>query len=130
MQAVNHPVHQLLARVRAGEPVEFSDTMDAIQACYVYTPSAFSVGQGADTVASAAGINEGSCRILALARIHGLSRDETLALFGRYYREDVLQHPEGNDHANIRRFMRYGPDSVSFERMPLEPKQEDQQHGQ
>ena len=30
---------------------------------------------------------------------------ETLSLFGHYYRDDVMGHPEGDDHRNIRNFL-------------------------
>jgi len=35
--------------------------------------------------------------------------------FGRFYREDVLGNPEGNDHANIRNFMESGWGGVKFD---------------
>lgn len=61
-----------------------------------------------------AGRNEGSCKISALARLHGLDQSQTLALFGDYYRKDVLENPTGNDHQNIRNFMRDGWDGIVF----------------
>jgi len=48
-----------------------------------------------------------------------LTNEQTLALFGRYYREDVLGNPNGNDHANIRNFMQTGAQGVRFEKFPL-----------
>ena len=42
----------------------------------------------------------------------GLSKEETLALFGGYYR-DVVATPEGDDHPNIRNFMKSGWDGVT-----------------
>ena len=41
----------------------------------------------------------------------GLSKEETLALFGGYYR-DVVATPEGDDHPNIRNFMKSGWEGV------------------
>ncbi|MFT4047340.1 MAG: HopJ type III effector protein [Solimonas sp.] len=46
--------------------------------------------------------------MLAFAKLQGLSEAETLACFGRFYREDVLKNPDGTDHQNIRNFMRTG----------------------
>ena len=39
---------------------------------------------------------------------------DTLELFGRFYRDDVLGKPDGDDHGNIRNFMKSGWDGVSF----------------
>lgn len=97
--------------------VSFDDTMAAIAAAYAFTPTAFTNGD----VVNAAGQNSGSCKLLAFAKLNGLTKEETLACFGAYYREDVLKHPDGNDHQNIRNFMRYGWDGVTFETMPLAP---------
>lgn len=51
----------------------------------------------------------------SFAKLNQLSKDETLALFGDFYRTDVLQNPEGTDHQNIRNFMVSGWDGISFE---------------
>ncbi len=93
------------------ERIEFADTIAAIESHYDYTPTAFRNGE----VENGAGQNGGSCKILAFARLHALSEPETLACFGRYYRDDVLKHPEGSDHPNIRNFMRSGWGGVKFE---------------
>ncbi|WP_428312797.1 HopJ type III effector protein [Hydrocarboniphaga sp.] len=100
------------------ELVEFADSIAAIESHYDYTPTAFRNGQ----VESAAGQNAGSCKIFAFARLQQLSAEETLACFGRYYREDVLRHPHGDDHANIRNFMRSGWDGIAFEGQALKPR--------
>lgn len=93
------------------ERIEFADTIAAIESHYEYTPTAFRNGE----VENAAGQNGGSCKIFAFAKLQDLSESETLACFGRYYREDVLQHPDANDHQNIRNFMRSGWSGVAFE---------------
>ena len=62
-----------------------------------------------------AGTNEGSCKIFAFAQLHHLSEQATLACFGQYYREDVLQNPQGNDHGNIRNFIKQGWQGITFE---------------
>jgi hypothetical protein len=50
-----------------------------------------------------------------------LNEKQTLACFGKYYREDVLRHPENDDHANIRNFMLYGWEGIVFEGEALTP---------
>jgi len=105
--------------------IEFAETIAAIESHYEYTPTAFRNGD----IENAAGQNGGSCKIFAFAKLHGLSQNETLACFGRYYREDVLQHPDASDHQNIRSFMRSGWSGIAFatealnaHRTPLETK--------
>ncbi len=92
------------------EQIEFADTIAAIESHYEYTPTAFRNGE----VDNAAGQNGGSCKIFAFAKLQGLSVNATLACFGRYYREDVLQHPDASDHQNIRTFMRSGWRGIAF----------------
>lgn len=92
------------------EQIEFTDTIAAIESHYEYTPTAFRNGE----VESTAGQNAGSCKIFSFAKLQGLSVNETLACFGRYYREDVLQHPDASDHQNIRTFMRGGWSGIVF----------------
>lgn len=107
-----------LAGVRAGEPVAFEETLAVIDGAYRFTPTAFSNGPHHNR----AGDNNGSCRIFAFARLHGLSEGETLALFGQHYRERVLAHPGGSDHTNIRQFMRTGWAGIRFAGEPLTPR--------
>ena len=95
--------------------IEFADVMQVINDSYTFTPVRFTCGEAVNE----SGSNEGSCKILAFGRIHDLSQAQTLALFGRFYREDVLGHPDGTDHANIRNFMLCGWSGVSFESEPL-----------
>ncbi|MFZ5561535.1 MAG: HopJ type III effector protein [Pseudomonadota bacterium] len=111
----------LLERLKQGT-ADFEDVIAYIGAHYDYRPTRFSNGRGADSVINAAGQNEGSCRLFALARHKGLSEEDTLQLFGRFYRDDVLKHPEGGDHANIRRFLQDGWAGIRFEGEALHPK--------
>jgi hypothetical protein len=99
--------------------IEFEDTMSAIAEMYEVTEVPFSVGD----VVSAAGDNMGSAKIFSFAKLANLDEAATLQLFGRYYRVDVLKHPEAQDHANIRAFMRGGWGCVSFpEGLALSPR--------
>ena len=56
---------------------------------------------------------------LAFAQMQGMAEGEALACFGRYYREDVLKHPQNQDHANIREFMRKGWAGLNWHGTPL-----------
>lgn len=111
-----------LQRVRQGESVEFSQALEEIERGYEFHPTAFSIGSEADGVTNGPDQNQGSCRILAFARLHQLTEAQTLALYGHYYRDEVLSNPEGSDHANIRAFMRLGWDAVQFDGNPLKPR--------
>jgi len=102
----------------APESIEFDDTMAVIEANYTFSPTAFTNG---DTD-NEAGQNNGSCKILAFGQLHNLSVEQTLACFGKFYREDVLNHPQAEDHQNIRNFMQSGWDKVSFKGKALSTK--------
>ena len=109
-------VEQLIQQLKDNpESVEFEQVMEAIAAGYDYSPTRFVNGLGEEKAVNEAGTNEGSCKIFAFAKLNGLNEQETLACFGRYYREDVLQYPDGSDHANIRNFMKHGWAGIAFE---------------
>lgn len=99
--------------------IEFNDVMAVIGDHYTYTDTRFSNGVADDMVVNEAGSNAGSCRIFAFAQLNDLSEPETLACFGRYYREDVLGNPGGQDHGNIRTFIRHGWAGIHFDGKPL-----------
>lgn len=94
----------------AGE-IQFKDAIAFIDEHYDFTPTKFTNG---NTV-NEADQNNGSCKVFSFAKLNALSKDETLALFGDFYRTDVLQNPDGDDHQNIRNFMTFGWDGISFE---------------
>lgn len=109
-------VEQLLQKIRQSPAdIGFDEVIATIKQCYQYTPTRFSNGLGENRVINEAGQNEGSCRIFAFAQLHGLSELEALGCFGKFYREDVLGNPDGNDHANIRNFMRDGWEGIVFD---------------
>ncbi|MGF1908452.1 HopJ type III effector protein [Vibrio kasasachensis] len=95
--------------------VEFSQSIAVIEANYTFKPTAFSNG----TMRNPEGENNGSCKILAFGLMHKLSEAQTLQMFGEYYRDDVLGHPEGHDHQNIRNFIAHGWQGVKFEGLAL-----------
>lgn len=97
------------------DSVSFKDTMDVIEANYSFTETAFTNGN----TTNEAGKNSGSCKLFAFAKLNNLNKEETLACFGDYYRVDVLQNPDGDDHQNIRNFMQFGWDGISFSQEAL-----------
>jgi hypothetical protein len=97
--------------------IEFEQVMQVIADNYQYQPAEFSNGE----LVNATGTNEGSCKIFYFAQLNKLSQQQTLACFGRYYRDDVLANPSGNDHGNIRNFMQTGWQGVEFKSVALLP---------
>ena len=100
------------------ELLTFQETIEVIETNYNFIPTTFKNGNQINN----AGENNGSCKIFAFAKIHQLEKDQTLALFGSYYFDDVLKNPDGNDHQNIRNFMIFGWDGILFESDALELK--------
>ncbi|GAA5315072.1 MAG: HopJ type III effector protein [Candidatus Pelagadaptatus aseana] len=110
----------LLNQVKTSpQSIEFADVMAVIDAVYDFEPTGFTNG---DT-RNEAGENNGSCKIFGFARLQNLSEPQTLALFGDYYRSDVLKHLNGSDHQNIRNFMKQGWEGVLFDANPLTEKE-------
>ena len=103
---------------KSPETIQFNDVIAFIDSHYDFTPTKFTNG---NTI-NEAGQNNGSCKVFGFAKLNALSKEETLALFGDFYRTDVLQNPEGEDHQNIRNFMEFGWDGISFEGEALKRK--------
>lgn len=106
-------LHELLQRSKADNWL-FADTLAFIERHYRYQPQAFTNGP----LHNAAGENQGSCKILGLALLEGLSVMQALLLFGEHYRQ-VLASPGEAGHANIRQLIRGGLAAVSFQERPL-----------
>lgn len=109
-------IDQFLAQLNA-EPgsIQFSDAMQLIDTNYDFNPCEFTNGKQLNE----ANQNNGSCKLLAFAQLNKLAIEQTLQCFGDYYRIDVLQHPDNDDHQNIRNLMIYGWEGVSFNGTPL-----------
>ncbi|MCX8526179.1 HopJ type III effector protein [Chryseobacterium formosus] len=103
---------------KSAEEIEFKNVIAFIDEHYDFTATKFTNG---NTV-NEADQNNGSCKVFSFAKLNDLSKEETLNLFGEFYREDVLQNPEGTDHQNIRNFMEFGWDGISFEGKALTRK--------
>ena len=97
------------------QQVEFEQVMQVISDNYTYQPCAFVNGD----INNESGTNEGSCKIFSFAQLNNLNIEQTLACFGRYYRDDVQKHPDGNDHGNIRNFIKTGWQGIEFNGLAL-----------
>lgn len=93
------------------DSITFDTAIALVDALYEFTPTAFRNG----VLLNEAGKNNGSCKIFSFAYLHHLSQQETLSCFGTYYRNDVLKHPDGTDHQNIRNFIKTGWAGLEFE---------------
>ncbi len=100
------------------ETITFPEVIAYIDEHYEFTPTRFVNG----VTVNEAGQNNGSCKIFSFAKLNGLTAEQTLALFGDYYRKDVLENPEGTDHQNIRNFMLKGWEGIRFEGDALKAK--------
>ncbi len=100
------------------ETIVFADVITYIEENYDFTPTQFKNGN----TLNEANQNNGSCKVFSFAQLNVFSKEETLALFGAFYREDVLGNPEGEDHQNIRNFMEFGWDGIVFEGEALSKK--------
>ena len=102
----------------APDSITFNDTIALIETLYDFTPTTFKNGD----LVNEAGKNSGSCKLFSFAKLQGLPQQQTLHCFGAYYRDDVLKHPDGTDHQNIRNFMKTGWDGIVFEGEALKLK--------
>lgn len=114
--AINTKLSVFIAQLNSTpDEISFEHVMAVINENYAYTPATFSNGD----VVNEAGTNEGSCKIFAFAQLNEFSEQQTLACFGIYYRDDVLKNPEGNDHGNIRNFIKTGWQGIRFNSVAL-----------
>lgn len=97
--------------------ISFQEIIAFIDNNYLFTPTKFTNGE----TINEAGQNSGSCKLFSFAKLANLNESETLNCFGEYYRKDVLENPKGTDHQNIRNFIKYGWDGITFEGVALKP---------
>lgn len=100
----------LLQLKNTPDTLAFSDTIAVIDSLYKYTPTSFKNG----ALTNEQGQNSGSCKLFSFAQMQNFSEEQTLACFGSYYRDDVLKHPAGIDHQNIRNFIKFGWQGIKF----------------
>ena len=109
----------ILAQLKSNrETIQFNNVISFIDNHYDFTPTLFKNGN----IINEADQNNGSCKVFSFAKLNDLSKEETLFLFGDFYRNDVLRNPEGTDHQNIRNFIKFGWDGISFEGEALRKK--------
>ncbi len=98
--------------------VTFDQTMQIISDHYDFTPTAFINGM----IKNGVGENSGSCKLFAFAKLNKLNSEKTLACFGDFYRKDVLDNPDADNHQNIRNFISNGWDGIDFKGSALSLK--------
>lgn len=109
-------ISDFLKKLRTNsEEISFEDTMSVIEANYDFLPTEFINGNQNNEE----GQNSGSCKLFYFAKLNNLTKQETLYCFGGYYREDVLQYPDREDHQNIRNFIKTGWAGISFKQQAL-----------
>ena len=113
---------EFLQKIKGNKEVSFNETIAVITKNFVYIPTEFNNGLDENKLINATGTNEGSCKIFAFAQINQLTPQQTLNLFGDFYRIDVLEDPDGTGHQNIRNFMQYGWEGISFAGQALTAK--------
>ncbi|CAA7193794.1 HopJ type III effector protein [Chryseobacterium potabilaquae] len=96
---------------KSPETIDFKYVIAYIDENYDFMPTQFKNGN----IVNEENQNNGSCKVFSFAKLNNLSKENALALFGEFYREDVLKNPEGTDHQNIRNFMQFGWDGIVFE---------------
>lgn len=111
-----------LQRIKNNEKISFDQTITIITENYTYTATEFSNGLAAAKLINTAGSNEGSCKIFSFAQINQLNQQQTLNLFGDFYRKDVLEDPSGDGHQNIRNFIQFGWEGIDFSAPALATK--------
>jgi hypothetical protein len=103
-------------KVKSGEKVSFDESIALIDEHYYYVEVPFSNGD----LTNAANENIGSAKILAFGLITQMTKEQTLGMFGDFYRN---LSADGSDHMNIRNFIKNGFDGVVFDRgIPITSK--------
>lgn len=98
--------------------VIFSELIEYIDQNYTFEPVDFKNGE----LINQAGQNNGSNKVFQFALSEKLTKHETLACFGDFYKIEVLQNPEAENHQNIRNFMKYGFEGIEFKKTTLQKK--------
>ncbi len=107
---------ELLHGVQSGQ-LQFADVLTYIAARYKHQATAYRNGEQSNSAAE----NQGACRVLAFAQLHGLSPAQALSLFAEHWR-GVQADPNGQGHPNIRQFMQHGWAGLHFDAPPLQAK--------
>lgn len=116
-QALQSDMNDFRQSLESGEHA-FQSTLDLVEKWYDVTPCAFDNGLDEKKVQNEQGQNVGSLKVFALGRLNGFTPEQALKAFGEHYR-DVLATSDGNDHQNIRQFMRHGWQGIHFYGVPM-----------
>ncbi|UCS93122.1 HopJ type III effector protein [Echinicola marina] len=109
----------LLEKIKTNpETITFPEVIAYIDENYDFIPTKFTNG---DTT-NEPNQNNGSCKIFSFAKLQGFNQDQTLNLFGDFYREEVLEDPKGTGHQNIRNFIKSGWEGILFDGEALQAK--------
>ena len=99
------------------QKLPFKEVIAYIDENFDYTASSFKNG----TLVNAENENQGSAKIFYFAKLNNLSVEDTLKLFAEHY-QAVLDDKEGLSHQNIRNFIQYGWEGITFENTVLKKK--------
>jgi len=102
-------LHALITASKSNS-LAFATVLEFIEARYQHQPTAFKNGDAYNEATQ----NQGSAKVFTLAKMNGLSKEDTLYLFAEHY-QAVLANPDGTDHQNIRQFILHGWPGVVFE---------------
>ncbi len=102
-------LHALITASKSNS-LAFATVLAFIETYYQHQPTAFKNGDAYNEATQ----NQGSAKVLTLAKLNGFSKEDTLYLFAEHY-QAVLTSPAGTDHQNIRQFMIHGWPGVVFE---------------
>ena len=115
---MNHLDKLLEAIQNNPETIDFKSVIEIIDNSYNFTPTGFKNGYTFNEENQ----NNGSCKVFAFASLHNLTANDTLQLFGDFYRKDVLENPTKEDHQNIRNFIKFGWSGINFDGEALKIK--------
>lgn len=105
---------ELLNKAKQSENIVFAEVIETIDAHFSFVPTSFQNGE----ITNEENSNNGSCKVFSFAKKYSLSELETLFLFGEHYQK-VLETPNENDHQNIRNFLKFGWNGITFEKEAL-----------
>ncbi len=105
---MENDVQELLAALKSGES-HFSEVITFIDSRKEHQPVAFKNGE----ITNEATQNQGSARVFLFAKEQNLDEEDTLRLFAEHY-QAVISDLNGDNHQNIRQFMKHGWAGVEF----------------
>lgn len=106
-RAVPPVCKEFAEKVKAGATVTFAETLKLIDDNYEYFAVPFKNGD----IENPANVNTGSAKVFSFGLMTKMDEAAVLRLFGEIARD---LKPDGDDHPNIRSFMRNGWSGVEF----------------